>query len=149
MTTSRNVDLELGEMAIAMETGVHGSVSMEPVTGAKNRDPLDHRSLGERLASVSPADSMLPFDANTDAELVCVTANNGLCGISRHSVVPQRMEEELQAQLLQVMGKDQMIRLSSTVPGPPTGRAGGATGSETPCRRSPSGLSSAGRVGDS
>ena len=95
---------------------------MEPVTGAKNRVPLDHRSLGERLASVSRADSMLPFDANADAELVCVTANNGLCGIARHSVVPQRMEEELQAQLLQAMGKDRMIRLSSTVPGPPTGR---------------------------
>ena len=63
MTTSRNVDLELGELAIAMETRVHGSVSMEPVTRAKNRDPLDHRSLGKRLARVSPADSMLRFDA--------------------------------------------------------------------------------------
>ena len=122
MTTSRNVDLELGELAIAMERRVHGSVSMKPVTGAKNQDPLDHSPLSERLASVSPDDAMLPLDANADAELVCVTANNGLCGISRHSVVPQRMEEEFQAQLLQVMGRDRMIRLSSTVPGPPTGR---------------------------
>ena len=31
MTTSRTVDLELGEMAIAMETRVHGSVSMPPL----------------------------------------------------------------------------------------------------------------------
>ena len=95
---------------------------MEPVTGANNRDPLDRRSIGERLASVSPMDSMLVFDANADAELVCVTANNGLCGISRHSVVPHRMEEELQSQLLQVKGRDLTIQLSSTVPGPQTGR---------------------------
>ncbi len=99
MTTSRNVDIELGELAIAMETRAHGHVSMEPVTRPNNRAPLDHRSITERLWNASPSDPALPFDANADAELVCVTANNGLCGVSRHSVVPQQMEEELQSQL--------------------------------------------------
>lgn len=122
MAISRNVDIELGELAIAMETRAHGSVSMEPVTRPNNQGPLDRRPLGERLVSVSPDDPALPFDANADAELVCVTANNGLCGVSRHSVVPQRMEEELQTQLLQAIETDQMVRLSSTVPGPRTDR---------------------------
>ena len=122
VATSRNVDIELGELAIAMETQAHGSASMEPVTRPNNRDPLDRRSIGERLVDVSPGDPMLSFDANADAELVCVTANNGLCGVSRHSVVPQRIEAELQAQLLQALETDQTVRLSSTVPGPRTDR---------------------------
>ena len=93
MATSRNVDIEVGELAIALERRAHGHVSMEPVTRPNNRGPLDHRSIGERLGHPSPTDPMLPFDANADAEMVCVTANNGLCGVSRHSVVPQRMED--------------------------------------------------------
>ena len=121
MAKSRNVDIELGELAIAMEKRAHGHVSMEPVTRPNNQSPLDLRPIGERLGDPSPSDPMLLFDANADAELLCVTANNGLCGVSRHSVVPQRMEEELQAQLSQAMDTDQMIRLSSTVPGPRTG----------------------------
>lgn len=122
MPKSRNVDIELGELAIAMETRAHGHVSMEPVTRPNNRAPLDHRSITERLWNASPSDPALPFDANADAELVCVTANNGLCGVSRHSVVPQRMEEELEAQLAQALETDHTVPLSSTVPGPRTDR---------------------------
>lgn len=106
MAKPRNVDVELGELAIAMETRAHGHVSMEPVTRPNNRGPLDRRSFTERLGNTSPTDPALPFDANADAERVCVTANNGLCGVSHHSVVPQRMEEELQAQLAKALNTD-------------------------------------------
>ncbi len=128
MAISRNVDIELGELAIAMETRAHGSASMEPVTRLDNRRPLDNRGPldrrppAQRLSAASPDDPALPFDANTDAELLCVTANNGLCGVSRHSTVPQRMEDELQAQLLRAFETDMAVRLSGTVPGPRTDR---------------------------
>ena len=62
-SSRRDIDVQLGELAIAMETRVHGGVSMDVATGANDRSPLDRRSLWERLATVSPADGTLPIDA--------------------------------------------------------------------------------------
>ena len=113
-----DTDIQLGKLAIKMETRVHGSVSMDPVAGINNRDPLDHRPFLERFASVAPSDGPLPIDANADAELLHVTANTGLCRASPHSQVPKEMEDELQAQLGQALDYGSVIPLSDTVPGP-------------------------------
>ena len=117
----RDIGVHLGELAIAMETRVHRRVSMDVATGVNNRSPLD-RSLWERLATVSPADGTLPIDANADAELLHVTANNGLCRPAPHSQIPHEMEEELQSQLGEALDHGSLIRLSHGVPGPVTGR---------------------------
>lgn len=121
-SSQHDIDVQLGKLAIAMEKRVHGGVSMDVATGANNRSPLDRRSLWERLATVSPADGTLPIDANADAELLHVTANNGLCRPSPHSQIPKEMEEELQSQLRQALDHGSPIRLSDGVPGPVTGR---------------------------
>lgn len=123
MTSQQHViDVRLGELAVRMETRVHGGVGMDAVTGLNNRNPLDHRLLSERLASVSPSDGDLPIDANANAELLHVTANTGLCRASPHSQIPKDMEEELQSQLRQALDYESLIRLSDAVPGPMMGR---------------------------
>ena len=117
-----DADVRLGELAIKMETLVHGGVGLDAVVGVNNRDPLDHRPFGERFANVSPSDRGLPIDANADAELLHVTANTGLGRATPHSQVPKEMEEELQSQLCQALDHGSAIPLSDTVPGPVTGR---------------------------
>ena len=105
-----------------METRVHGGVAMDCGSRTQHRNPLDHRSLWERLAKVSPSEGVLPIDANANAELLHVTANTGLCRASPHSQVPKEMEEELQSQLCHALDHGSVIPLSDTVPGPVTGR---------------------------
>ena len=53
-SSPKDIDIRLGELAVAMETRVHRHVSMEPVRGVNSRDPLDRRTLGERLLGVAP-----------------------------------------------------------------------------------------------
>ena len=117
-----DTDVRLGELAIRMETRVHGSVAMDPVVGLNNRNPLDHRTLWERLARATPSEGELSIDANANAEILHVTANTGLCRASPHSQVPKEMEEELQSQLCHTLDHGSVIPLSDTVPGPVTGR---------------------------
>ena len=121
-SSQHDIDIRLGELAVAMEIRVHGDVSTEVVRGVNNRDPLERRTLGERFLETSPLDGMLLVDANANAELVHVVANNGLCGRSRHSTVPRHIEEALQKQLLRALDEGDWIPLTGNVPGPPTGR---------------------------
>ena len=120
--SQKDNDIRLGELAVAMEVRVHGDVSTEAIRGVNNRDPLDRRTLGERFLDTSPLDGMLLVDANANAELVHVVANNGLCRPSRHSEIPRHIEEVLQKQLLQALDEGEWIPLTGNVPGPPTGR---------------------------
>ena len=111
------LDTRLGELAAEMETRMHGGVSVEAVRTTNHRDPLNHRSLLERLVRASPSDGMLLIDANADAELLHITANNGLCRGVPHSQVPSEMEEELQSQLRRGLDHGELVPVSSIVPG--------------------------------
>ena len=116
------LDTRLGELAAEMETRMHGGVSVQAVRTTNHRDPLNHRSLLERLVRASPSDGMLLIDANADAELLHITANNGLCRGVPHSQVPSEMEEELQSQLRRGLDHGELVPVSSIVPGPVEGR---------------------------
>ena len=116
------VDIGLGELAVDMDTRLHGKASREPVRGINNRAQLDHRSAMDRLLHVTPSDGPLLLDANANGELLHIAANNGLCKRSRHSEVPKSMEELLQGQLRPALNQRKWIPLAAGVPGPVDGR---------------------------
>lgn len=74
-SSQHDIDVQMGKLAIAMETRVHGRVSMDVATGTNTGVHWIAGRFGSAWQTVSTADGTLPIDANADADLLHVTAN--------------------------------------------------------------------------